>query len=91
MKHLKFPPEWEDVEQLMFDQNKVIERQLLPGSPEWQKIEANFRLTLQNAVLTKVVRIQNIKLWKVFRNELEEVEKKTGLVNPVRMMYHGTR
>lgn len=57
MKHLKFPSEWEDVEQLMFDQNKVIERQLMPGSPEWQKIEANFRLTLQNAVLTKVVRI----------------------------------
>ena len=46
MKHLKFPPEWEDVEQLMFDQNKVIERQIKQGSPEWQKIEANFRLTL---------------------------------------------
>jgi hypothetical protein len=46
---------------------------------------------MQNAKITKVIRIQNIKLWKVFRNELEEVEKKTGLVDPVRMMYHGTR
>lgn len=27
----------------------------------------------------------------MFRNELEEVERKTNLVNPVRMMYHGTR
>ena len=74
----------------MFNQNKIIERELKQGSPEWQKIEANFKLTLPQAIVTKVVRIQNIKLWKVFRNELEEVEKKTGLVNPVRMMYHGT-
>lgn len=46
IKNLRIPPEWEDVELLMFEPNKVIENEVKPESDEWKKIEANFKQSL---------------------------------------------
>ena len=51
----------------------MIEKDLQRGTPEWQKIEMNFKLTMPAAQISKITRIQNMKLWKVFKNELEEI------------------
>lgn len=54
---LNFPEEWEDVEKLLSGEAHIIIKNLVKGSPEWNKIEMKFKLTQQNAQITQIERI----------------------------------
>jgi hypothetical protein len=53
-------------------------------------VEITFKLTMQNAVIENIQRIQNPKLWKVFNNEKKDVEHKNGGQAQVKTLFHGT-
>ncbi len=46
---------------------------------------------MQAAIIKKIYRIQNRKLWRVFRNEVEDVEEKNGGNANLQNLFHGTR
>lgn len=48
-------------------------------SEEFKSIEGPFKLTLRKSKILKVQRIQNRRLWKVYKNEREEIEQ--GMLN----------
>lgn len=48
------------------------------ASQEWKNVEIKFKLTMQGSNIEKIERIQNRKLWRVFKNEIEDVEMKNG-------------
>ena len=43
---------------------------------EWKEVETKFKKTIQKAKIEKIERIQNRKLWRVFKNELEDIKTK---------------
>lgn len=43
---------------------------------EWKEVETKFKKTIQNAKIEKIERIQNRKLWRVFKNEMEDIKTK---------------
>jgi len=93
-KTYNFPPEWEDTDQLLSGSQLCIMKNIQRGTPEWNKIEMNFKLTMNPANVEKIERIQNRKLWRVFQNEAEDVVNKYGGGIPnanIADMYHGTR
>jgi hypothetical protein len=58
--------------------------------PEWKDVETKFKKTMQKAKIEKIERIQNRKVWRVFRNELEDIERKNGGDANCKKMFHGT-
>ena len=50
----------------------------------------SFKATMPAAKILKIQRIQNRKLWKVFKNEIEDVAMKNKGVANVKNLYHGT-
>lgn len=91
MKQYNFPAEWEQIEQLLTGDELCLVIDVKQGTPEWIKIETNFKLTQPQARVEKIERIQNKKLWRVFQNEVEDVSTKLGVPAKVGELYHGTR
>jgi hypothetical protein len=60
-------------------------------SKEWENVEVRFKATMPSANILKIERIQNRKLWKVFKNEVEDVEIKNNGDANIQSLFHGTR
>ena len=79
------PPEWEPQTQTL---------KLCPvtsGSPEWNKVERNFKCTLPSVSVVQITRIQNKWLWERFALHKKRLAyKNDGNVNE-RELFHGTR
>lgn len=43
---------------------------------EWKDAETKFKITMPLSKIVNIERIQNRKLWKVFRNEREDIKTK---------------
>ena len=65
-------------------------KEVIRGSPEWAPIEMRFKLTQPGTTITKIQRIQNRHLWKVFYNEMELVAENCGGVAQTKELFHGT-
>ncbi len=65
--------------------------QIPQASQEWKNVELKFKLTMPTAQIDKIERIQNRKLWRVFSNEIEDVEFKNGGHAKQENLFHGTR
>ena len=80
-----FPPEWEQ-------QTKTTQVfQLLPGSPEWNKVVAPFQRTLPNSTIVQIIRIQNKWQWGRYVFQKKRLGlKNNGKVNELEL-FHGTR
>jgi len=87
---LNFPPTWEDIDDLIVGQKQIIVKELQRGSMEWSNLEARFKLTMPNAKISSIKRIQNRKLWKQFQNEKEELKIKHGKDPEIQVLFHGT-
>jgi hypothetical protein len=46
---------------------------------------------MAGATIDKIERIQNRKLWRVFKNEIKDVEMKNGGKARLENLFHGTR
>ena len=57
---------------------------------EWKEVETKFKKTMQTAKIEKIERIQNRKLWRVYRNELEDIKTKNKDDGNCKNMFHGT-
>ena len=44
-----YPPEWEDIEKFILSKDTIIINDVTISSPEWKKIEVNFKLTMPQA------------------------------------------
>ena len=63
------------------------------ASNEWNRLEANFKLTMPQAQIQGIERIQNKNLWRKYQNEYKDVGIKYGGKEHATEaeMYHGTR
>ena len=79
------PPEWQPQSQNL---------ELYPihlGSPEWHKVESNFKITLPTVTVREIKRIQNKWLWERYAQHKQRLAyKNNGNVNE-RELFHGTR
>jgi hypothetical protein len=58
-------------------------------SQEYKKVELKFKQTMPDCKISSIDRVQNRKLWRIFKNEVQDVKKKSG--NPQIMnLFHGT-
>jgi hypothetical protein len=57
---------------------------------EWKDAETKFKKTMPLAKIEKIERIQNRKLWKVFKNEMEDIKNKNEEDPNCKNMFHGT-
>ena len=72
-------------------------KDLLQGQDEWARLEAYFKLTMPQASIQSIQRIQNKKLWRHYQNEVEDVATKHSwnrddpiAIQAEAEMYHGT-
>ena len=69
-----FPDEWEDIHKLFGGGgDALVIKEVNQMTPEFQKIAINFKRTQPAATITRVQRIQNKRLWKIFNNEKEDI------------------
>ena len=58
---------------------------------EWIDIDTKFKKTMEKAKIEKIERIQNRKLWKIYRNEMEDIKNKNQEDPNCKNMFHGTK
>ncbi len=46
---------------------------------------------MKTATIEKLYRIQNKKLWRVFKNEVEDIQMKNAGDANIQNLFHGTR
>ena len=79
------PPEW----QVQTETVEVFKLQ--PSSQEWTVVSRKFSVTMPQANITKILRIQNQWLWEKYVQEKSRIhQKNTGGVNEMEL-FHGTR
>ncbi|KAL9653410.1 hypothetical protein ABK040_002046 [Willaertia magna] len=61
------------------------------NSQEYQGVLNKIRITLPNATVIKIERIQNKVLYKSFRNEVERISEQNNGTTNVVQLFHGTR
>jgi hypothetical protein len=93
-KYYNFPDFWEDtVELLTSHEEEIMVKDVAQGSNEWKRLEANFKLTMPQAYIQSIQRIQNKNVWKKYHNEYKALGIKYGGKEHATEaeMYHGTR
>jgi len=60
------------------------------GSKEWNRIAGLFHETMPSATMTKVHRIQNNSLWRLYCSQKENMEVVSGKVPRENEVWHGT-
>ncbi|KAL9647963.1 hypothetical protein ABK040_016869 [Willaertia magna] len=80
-----YPPYWEP----QTDNTKKVELDV--NSQEYVMVSNRLKLTLPNASITKIERIQNKVLFKSFRSEVERISEQNNGTANVRHLFHGTR
>lgn len=86
----QYPDHWHPILPLLTRQKEIDEISLVCVSPEWRAVAQRFNLTMPQAQILKIKRIQNRKLWRLFSFEVDEVKNKVGGVKRVLSLYHGT-
>ena len=91
-KTYNFPDTWENIIELLVSDQQCFLKDIQQGSNEWERIVANFMLTIPQSKILKIQRVQNKKLWRVFQNEVDDVCTKINKQQKdiVAEMYHGT-
>ena len=79
------PPEWQD-------QTETVEVfKLQCSSQEWTMVSNKFSVTMPQAIITQILRIQNQWLWEKYVQEKNRIhQKNAGTVNEMEL-FHGTR
>eukprot|EP00347_Sterkiella_histriomuscorum_P003822 403362807 len=90
-RHFKFPKSWEKIDKHILDQENLIIIALAKGCHEWTSIENHFKVTMPQAKILNVERIQNKKLWRNFKYAEDDFNEKWGQPAKTLMLYHGTR
>ncbi|KAL9653400.1 hypothetical protein ABK040_002036 [Willaertia magna] len=80
-----YPSHWEQ----QTDNLKKVELNI--NSQEYQGVLNKIRITLPNATVIKIERIQNKVLYKSFRNEVERISEQNNGTTNVVQLFHGTR
>ena len=79
-----FPSEWDDQTERL----KIVE--ISQNSNEWRTVESRFKATLNNANITKILRIQNKMLWKSYMQEKARIVDKNKENANEKQLFHGT-
>eukprot|EP00347_Sterkiella_histriomuscorum_P016753 403351985 len=90
-KHFEFPNSWEQIDQHILEQKNLIIIPLAQGGHEWINIENQFKVTMPQAKILTIERIQNKKLWRNFKHAVDDITDKWGKQAETLMLYHGTR
>ena len=53
-KAYNFPNFWEDIAELLTSDGQVMMRSLVKGTNEWDRLEANFKLTMAEAKIQSI-------------------------------------
>lgn len=85
-----FPSHWQNILPFLTLEQELTVHNLVQGSNEWTEVAQRFNLTMPQAQVVKIERIQNRKLWRVFNIEVEEVQMRIGGPAPIMRLYHGT-
>ncbi|XP_028840585.1 protein mono-ADP-ribosyltransferase PARP14-like [Denticeps clupeoides] len=84
-KSIDLPDDWDDMKGSI-----VIEVDVPAGSPEYSKVEREFRGTGLNNKITKIDRVQNGGLWKNYMIKKKQMEDKNKHTNNEKNLFHGT-
>eukprot|EP00347_Sterkiella_histriomuscorum_P006231 403353563 len=87
----EFPQTWQQIDQHILESKDLIIIPLAQGDAEWLKIENQFKVTMPQAKITKIERIQNKKLWRNFKHAVDDIRDKWNKPAQTLMLYHGTR
>lgn len=90
VKDLKFPKFWINTLNLIVNKEGFDIHQVTKGSQEWIWIQKEFHKTLVGCSISKIERIQNRRLWKVYQTEKEMIFEQDGKMPLERYLYHGT-
>eukprot|EP00347_Sterkiella_histriomuscorum_P016158 403354258 len=87
----EFPNSWEQIDQHILKQKNLIIIPLAQGGQEWINIENQFKVTMPQANILTIERIQNKKLWRNFKHALDDITDQWGKQTETHMLYHGTK
>ncbi|XP_067113157.1 protein mono-ADP-ribosyltransferase PARP14-like isoform X1 [Osmerus mordax] len=79
------PAHWEDMKASLV---KMVT--LNPGSPEYIRVEKEFRKTGLASAIIKIERVQNGSLWKNYQIKKKHLENKNKHTNNEKQLFHGT-
>ena len=75
---MNMPADWEGTEDFILSNDNLIIKTVMEGTPEFIKVQIEFLLSQPDSMVTRIQRIQNRKLWRVYQTEVEEVTRKLG-------------
>lgn len=73
IRQYNFPSHWTNIVELVDSDNLCMVLDVNKESSEFKRVELKFKITLPQAKVEKIERIQNKKLWRVFHNEVQDV------------------
>ncbi|TNV79642.1 hypothetical protein FGO68_gene16606 [Halteria grandinella] len=92
----KYPKEWEQIEDYLSQNEDLLIFKVSAPSQEFQDVEKLFHETMPKAIIHKVERIQNSKLWKIFSFQADNIiqkiseEQKQSLEDVSNLLFHGS-
>eukprot|EP00347_Sterkiella_histriomuscorum_P017154 403350461 len=89
--NFEFPNSWEQIDQHILKQKNLIIIPLAQGGHEWIQIENQFKVTMPQAKILSIERVQNQKLWTNFTHAVDNITSQWEKQPETRMLFHGTR
>ena len=94
LKDLNFPLNWQNKAEHLIHEKNLQVFELKKDQEEFKDIEKKFKVTMANSVVEKIERIQNKRVWRTYRTEMEGIADKHNMgveTIQIKQLYHGTR